>query len=150
MAKARRRPLTPIGWREWVALPDLSAHPIKAKIDTGAQTSSLHAYGLVLHDNADGTTSVSFEVHPHQDSARDAQQLTLPVVAFKRVRPSTGRAERRPVIRTPIEIGGARYDIDITLTSRDAMGFRMLIGRAALRRRFMVDSGHSFLLGEPQ
>lgn len=136
------RPL--IGWREWVALPGLSPHPLKAKIDTGARTSALHAFGLKLQDR-DGVPWVAFEIHPNQRTKAQRAKVALPVHAFRRVRSSTGHAELRPVIRTAIKIGEHAFDIDITLTSRDQMGFRMLLGRAAVRRRFWVDANRSFL-----
>lgn len=144
--KTRERPL--IGWREWVALPDLSDRPLKAKVDTGARTSSLHAFGLRLEERADGTWAV-FEIHPIQRSKQHSQAVTAPVVAFRRVRSSSGHSEQRPVIRTPAGIGSRKFDIEITLTSRDEMDFRMLLGRSAVRGRFWVDPGRSFILSEP-
>lgn len=144
-----RRPKSPpplIGWREWAVLPGLSPVPIKAKIDTGARTSSLHAFELAVR--LDGPEPlVEFEVHPIQRSRADATRITHPVKGFKRVRSSTGHAEERPVIRTRIAIGEHEFEIDVTLTSRDQMGFRMLLGRSAVRRRFLVDPGRSFLHG---
>ncbi len=138
--------LEPIGWREWVTLPELCPDPIKAKIDTGARTSSLHAFDLSVQGDVDDA-HVRFQIHPIQRSARSAVEVCCPVVGFRRVRPSTGTAELRPLIRTPLLIGGHRFEIEITLTSRDAMGFRMLLGRSAIRRKFTVDPGHSFLHG---
>ena len=134
-----------IGWREFVELPDLSSRPIKAKIDTGARTSALHAFNLKLSEQ-DGTTMASFEVHPEQRSARHAQAVSVEVHAFRRVRSSNGRTELRPVILTTARIGRVKWPIEITLTSRDDMGFRMLLGRSAIRRQFLVHPGRSFLL----
>ena len=148
MATRRARTLDTIGWREWVRLPDLCSVPMKAKIDTGARTSSLHAFDLIIHGSGDDA-EVEFEIHPHQRSSRDGVSVRHPVTAFRKVRSSTGHSERRPVIRTPVRVGDHCYDIEITLTSRDAMGFRMLLGRSALRRRFAVDAGRSFLQGDP-
>lgn len=136
-----------IGWREWVILELLSPTPIKAKIDTGARTSSLHAFDLRIQESGDQTTA-SFVVHPVQRSAAEARRVEVPVTGFREVRSSSGHRERRPVIRTPITLGNQRFDIDITLTSRDEMGFRMLLGRAAIRRRFLVDPSRSFTLGD--
>ena len=136
------RPL--IGWREWVVVPDLSPVPIKANIDTGARTSTLHAFDLSI-ELRDGESWATFEVHPTQRSRAGRTAISHPVHTFKRVRSSTGHSERRPVIRTIIQIGMHRYDIDLTLASRDEMGFRMLLGRSAIRRRFWVDPGLSFL-----
>jgi hypothetical protein len=136
---------TLIGWREWVQLPDFSPVPTKAKIDTGARTSSLHAFGLRLSDR-EGTPWVEFEFHPLQRSRAESSTLGMPVQSFKEVRSSTGQVETRPVVRTRITMGEKSFAIDLTLTSRDQMGFRMLVGRTAVRRRFWVDPGRSFLL----
>lgn len=144
MAQRQQRSRPLIGWREWVLLPDLSPVPLKAKIDTGARTSTLHAAGLSVHER-DGETWVEFEVHPIQRSQAERSIISYPITGFKQVRSSTGQAERRPLIRTPFQIGQHKFDIDVTLTSRDEMGFRMLLGRSAVRRRFWVDPGRSFL-----
>lgn len=132
-----------IGWREWVALPALGAPAIKAKVDTGARTSALHAFRLSSFTRA-GEEWARFEIHPHQRSARDAIVVEAPVVDERRIRSSNGDVQQRPVICTDVEIHGQRWPIDITLTNRDEMGFRMLIGRAAIRRRFVVDPARSF------
>jgi len=144
--KLKTRPL--IGWREWVLLPDLSPVPLKAKIDTGARTSTLHAFGLSVHERG-GKPWVDFEVQPIQGSKAQRSMVSCPIDAFKQVRSSTGHSERRPVIRTLFQIGEHEFDIDVTLTSRDDMGFRMLLGRSAVRRRFWVDPGRSFLQPAP-
>jgi hypothetical protein len=127
-----------------VALPDLAPVPLKAKIDTGARTSTLHAFGLSLHER-NGEPWVEFEVHPIQRSRSQATAVVHPIEGFRRVRSSTGHTEQRPVIRTALWIGGQHMAVDLTLTSRDEMGFRMLVGRAAIRRRFLVDAGRSYL-----
>lgn len=144
--KLKTRPL--IGWREWVLLPDLTPVPLKAKIDTGARTSTLHTFGLSVHER-DGEPWVDFEVHPIQRSKAQRSLVSYPISAFRQVRSSTGHSERRPVIRTLFRIGEHEFDIDVTLTSRDEMGFRMLLGRSAVRRRFWVDPGRSFLHPTP-
>jgi hypothetical protein len=141
-----QRPLA--GWREWVLLPDVSPVALKAKLDTGAATSALHAFGLELIEH-EGATWVEFEVLPLQRSRAHRATVRYPVSSFKRIRSSTGHTERRPVIRTPLVIGRRRFRIDVTMTSRDEMGFRMLLGRSALRGRFWVDAGASFLLPKP-
>lgn len=140
--KLKARPL--IGWREWVVVPNLSPVPMKAKIDTGARTSTLHAFNLRVGER-NGTPWADFEIHPTQRSRTGKSQVSCRVESFKQVRSSTGHSERRPMIRTTIQIGEHEYEIDLTLTSRDEMGFRMLLGRAAIRRRFWVDPGLSFL-----
>ncbi len=145
VARSAKKAKPVIGWREWILVPELSGVPIKAKIDTGARTSALHAFGLTVEERESGPWA-HFEVHPTQRSLAHRSRVSHPIHAFRSVRSSTGHAERRPVIRTVMEIADHRYRIDLTLTSRDEMGFRMLLGRAAIRRRFMVDPGASFLL----
>lgn len=139
----KRKRLPTIGWREWVTLPDLCPRSIKAKVDTGARTSSLHAFALQLSSET-APAIATFEIHPVQRSADEAIQVEAKVEDFKLVRSSSGHAELRPVIRTPVRVGGHQFVIDLTLTSRDEMGFRMLLGRAAVRNRFLVDPGRSY------
>ena len=134
------------GWREWVTLPDLSPIPIKAKLDTGARTSALHAFRLKRFER-DGKPWVRFDLHPRQRSRNDATSVEALVVDERMVKSSNGRQERRPVIRTRCQIGGRIWRIEITLTRRDDMSFRLLLGRTALKGRLIVDSGRSYLLG---
>jgi hypothetical protein len=136
-----------VGWREWVRLPDLGIDSIKAKVDTGARTSALHAFGL-REVERDGRAYARFEIHPEQRSSRPAVPVELPLVAHRRVRDSSGRVEERPVVESVIELLGERWPIEITLTHRDVMGFRMLLGRQAIRGRFVVDPGGSFYGGK--
>ncbi len=133
-----------IGWREWVLLDDLGDQPVKVKVDTGARTSALHAFNLRLVSDGSVTTA-HFEYHPLQRSGVASREVSCVVVGFRRVRSSNGRSENRPVIRTVAELGVHRWPIDITLTSRDTMGFRMLLGRSAVKGRFLVDPGRSYL-----
>jgi hypothetical protein len=135
-----------IGWREWVELPELGIVSIKAKVDTGARTSSLHAYDLEVHGRK-GRERVSFSVHPEQRNSEYEIRAEAPLVEWRRVRPSTGRPELRPVVRTRVVILDQSHDVELTLTRRDAMGFRMLLGREALRGRLVVDPGRSYLGG---
>lgn len=137
-----------IGWREWVGLPELGTEQIKCKVDTGARSSSLHAFDIE-HFERDGSKWVRFEVHPWQGSAMDAVRAEAPLVDLRSVKSSSGKSEERAVIRSPVAIAGQEHVIDITLTRRDEMGFRMLLGREALRRRFLVDPGSSYLTGRP-
>lgn len=139
---------TTIGWREWLALPDLGAEWIKCKVDTGARSSSLHAFDIE-HFDRDGTRWVSFEIHPWQGSAMDAVRTEAPLADLRSVKSSSGQSEERPVIRSRVVLCGLEYEIDLTLTLRDEMGFRMLLGREALRTRFLVDPGRSYLAGKP-
>ena len=137
-----------LGWREWVALPDWDVAHLKAKIDTGARTSSLHAFGLEWLDR-DGSPWVRFEIHPWQRSVTDSVIAEAAVVATRDVKSSSGDVEHRPVVHTTLVLAGRPVTAEVTLTRRDEMGFRMLVGREALRNRFVVDPGVSYLGGRP-
>jgi hypothetical protein len=142
-------PLVPsvIGWREWVALPGLGIQATKAKIDTGARSSALHAFDLELFERR-GRTFVRFNVHPLQRRAEPNVTAEAAVLEFRRVKSSDGHVTLRPVILTEVELLGQRWPIELTLANRDSMGFRMLLGREAVRRRFVVDPGRSYLGGD--
>ena len=144
--KKNKAPPTLIGWREWVALPELGAARIKAKVDTGARTSSLHAFGLEELER-DGETLVRFRIHPEQRDDEREVEVELPLCDRRRVTPSRGRAEMRPVVLATLTLCGLRFQAELTLTRRDAMGFRMLLGREATRGRFVVDPARSYLGG---
>jgi hypothetical protein len=144
--RARTQPT--LGWREWVGLPDHGVEWLKAKVDTGARTSSLHAAGLHTFQ-VENREWVRFHVYPWQRSTADAVQVEARVLDRRQVRSSSGSTERRPVVILPVRIGSRTVDVEFTLTRRDQMGFRMLLGRQALRRRFLVDTGRSYLLGQP-
>lgn len=131
-----------IGWREWVSLPELGVPWIKAKVDTGAKSSSVHAWDIELDDDV-----VRFNLHPLQDDESIVIAAVARLVEHREVRSSNGEVDVRPVIRTPAVVRGQRFDIELSLTSRDEMGFRMLLGRSAMRRRFIVDPGKSFVGG---
>ena len=132
------------GWREWVGLPDLGVEWIKAKIDTGARTSSLHAFDVREFDR-DGQDWVRFKVKPWQDSQEDAVVVERPVHDRRAVRSSSGHAQQRIVVKLQIRLVDREVISEVTLSNRDEMGFRMLIGREALRRGFTVDPARSFL-----
>lgn len=138
---------TVIGWREWVGLPELGISHIKAKVDTGARTSALHAFELDVETRNDGLW-VCFALHPDQHSVATVIRSEARVKDQRTVRDSGGHEEQRYVIETPVQLGEALWPIEITLTARDNMGFRMLLGRTAIRRRFLVDSNKSYLLSQ--
>lgn len=134
------------GWREWVQLPDIGIPWIKAKLDTGARTSSIHAFDIAAFDR-DGDDWVRFTVRPWQESADDQVVVECPVRDRRRVRSSSGHVQTRFVVEVTLVLVGREVPVEVTLTNRDAMGFRMLIGREALRQGFLVDSGRSFVGG---
>ncbi len=137
-----------IGWREWLCLPMLGIDRIKAKVDTGARTSALHAMNIAPFDQA-GSLWVAFEVAPHSSGSRDRTriQCRAPVRGHRTVKSSSGHAQERFVIYTPVLVGGRQFDIEVTLTNRAEMGFEMLFGRTSLRAgRFLVHPTRSFLL----
>lgn len=136
------------GWREWVALPNISVPWIKAKIDTGARTSALHAYELVEFTR-DGSPWVSFTVHPWQHNEDGEIKVELPEFDRRVVRSSSGHSEKRIAVQIPIVLVGRTTVAEVTLTNRDEMGFRMLIGRELLEQGFVVDPSASYLGGKP-
>lgn len=136
-----------IGWREWVCLPALGIEYIKAKIDTGARTSALHTFSLDVAHEA-GVKTACFGVHPLQRDSDTVVWCRAPVVDERRVRDSGGHREWRFVIETDIGLASRRWPIEITLTARDTMLFRMLVGRTAMRS-LHVDPVSSFLTGRP-
>ncbi|MEM9202704.1 MAG: RimK/LysX family protein [Actinomycetota bacterium] len=143
-----RSPLI-VGWREWVVLEGLgSPVPVKAKIDTGAATSALHASTLERLE-VEGEPWVEFTLRPHQRTSSQSQRVRAPMIDERLVRSSSGKSELRPVIDTVIAIGDRRWAVQFTLTRRDAMGFRMLLGRRALRDRAIVDVSRSHVAGLP-
>jgi len=143
---ASRSHLPVIGWREWVSLSELGIEWVKAKIDTGARSSSLHAWDLRQFER-DGATWVRFQVHPLQRNTKTTIEVEAPVLEFRSVKSSSGQSTHRPVILTTLVLFGQHRKIDLTLASRDQMGFRMLLGREALRKSFLVDPSRSFLAG---
>ena len=144
----RRRPRSPrpvIGWREWVTLPELGNVVTKAKVDTGARSSALHAFDLERFQR-DGEDWVRFAIHPLQRRTTPSVPVEARIVDERPVTSSSGRTQRRPVIATPITLDDTTWPIEITLTRRDEMGFRMLLGRQAIRKRYVVDPGRSFVI----
>lgn len=137
-----------IGWREWVQLPDLGVVEMKAKVDTGADSSSLHAFNVRRFER-DGTEYVRFEIHPKQRSRKPTIECEAPLAMEKKVKNPGGRSELRPVIRTRIVVAGVELTALVNLTSRDEMGFRMLLGRRAVRSKFVIDPGRSYIGARP-
>lgn len=140
---------TVAGWREWAALPDVGVDWIKAKLDTGARTSSIHAFDLEEIE-VDGRPHVRFSIHPWQESDDDIAHATLPIHDRREVRSSSGHVEERIVVMMHISICGLDIHSEMTLSRRDEMGFRMLVGREALRQGLLVDPGRSYLGGRPK
>ncbi len=138
-----------VGWREWIALPQAGVDWVKAKIDTGARSSSLHAFGLEAYD-VDGQEWVRFTLHPWQKSDDGTAELTLPVLDRREVRSSNGQVEQRYAVAMDVVLAGRTLTTVMTLSNRDEMGFRMLIGREALERGFLVDSSLSYAGGRPK
>lgn len=143
-----RENLAIIGWRELVSLPQLGIPEIKAKIDTGARSSALHAFAIETF-RLDGKEMVHFKVHPYQRDTERTIITEAELLDYRTVRSSNGKTQLRPVIETVVQLGEKQWSIELTLTNRDAMGFRMLLGRQALRKIWLVDSGKSFLQSHP-
>ena len=138
-----------IGWREWVGLPDLGIKAIKAKVDTGARSSSLHAFDLEEFER-DDEKWVRFKIHPVQRKNEKVVEAEAKVLEYRSVRSSSGNAAMRPVIVSNVTLLGLSWPVELTLANRDEMGFRMLLGREAFRRRFVVDAGKSYYGGKPK
>lgn len=137
---------TTIGWREWLSLPELGIPAVKAKIDTGARTSALHACFLETFEEK-GIQKIRFRFHPLQKKRTVELTCVADVVDQRIVCDSGGHNEYRYVIRSKIVVGSSEIEAEITLTDRDTMQFRMLLGRTALANQFLVDPNQSYLMG---
>ena len=133
-----------IGWREIIALPNLGISQIKAKIDTGARSSALHAFHLQKFQR-DGQDMIRFQVHPYQRDSQHTVTAEAQLLEYREVRNSGGQVQLRPAILTTVELDSVQWQIELTLTNRDVMGFRMLLGRQAIRDQFLINPGKSFL-----
>jgi len=137
---------TIIGWREWVTLPELNIPAIKVKIDTGARTSAIHAFDIEVFE-VGGKQKIRFRIHPIRKKKKIVLECVGDLKGQRTVTDSGGHRELRYVIQTPIQLGQIQWPADITLTSRDTMRFRMLLGRTAVRGRFLVDPAQSYMAG---
>lgn len=141
-------PKSCLGWREWVALPDLGIKRLKCKVDTGARTSALHAFYVETYtENA--STRVRFGIHPLQ--GRTDKEVHCDAVVFdqREVSDSGGHTELRVVIQTLVTLGERTWPIELTLTNRDTMKFRMLLGRTGVKDHYLVDPSASYRMGKP-
>jgi hypothetical protein len=141
-------PKITLGWREWIYFVDLPLPPIKAKVDTGARTSCLHAFELSSFER-EGSKWIRFHVHPDQRNNDIVAICEAPASDRRQVSDSGGHRELRWVIKTRVLIAGQEQSIELTLTDRDTMRFRMLLGRSAMKGRFRVDPARSYLHGKP-
>lgn len=142
-----KRKLLTLGWREWVGLPELGIDAIKAKVDTGARTSAIHAFELKTFVE-DSRERVQFRVHPVQKDTSTEITCTADILDKRVVTDSGGHKEERFVIYTLLRIGDDSWPIEATLTARDNMMFRMLLGRTALKGRARVNPARSYLVGK--
>ncbi len=149
MHTMREHQLIAVGWREWVGLPELGLMAIKAKVDTGAKTSALHTFRIEPFRQR-GHLQVRFDIHPLQRRRDISISCTAKVIDRRVVRDSGGHQEPRYVILTPVRIADEQWPIEITLTNREDMLFRMLLGRTAIMGRLVVDPKRSYLLGRPR
>ena len=126
-----------LGWREWVALPELGIERLKCKVDTGARTSALHAFYVETY-RKDGVARVKFAIHPLQGRTDRAIECDTPIADQRIVSDSGGHKETRVVVETIVSLGGTSWPIELTLTNRDTMQFRMLLGRTAINGRYLL------------
>lgn len=145
-SRASKKPRPVFGWREWAVLPDLPISKIKVKIDTGARTSSLHAFDVIVF-RRQGKEFVRFKVHPLQRNTKRILDCEARLSEWRTVTDSGGKRTVRPVIETRIMMGAREVMAEVTLISRDAMGFRMLIGRQSLKG-VVIDPSRSYIASD--
>tara|TARA_R110000772_G_scaffold218033_3_gene328653 strand:- start:341 stop:841 length:501 start_codon:yes stop_codon:yes gene_type:complete len=136
-----------IGNQEWCAFPELNIPAVKARVDSGAKTSSLHAFNIKSIER-NGEDWVGFDIHPIQKDKKTNIYCEAPLVDQRLVKSSNGKSKRRFVILATLRLGDMSWPIELTLANRDSMGYRMLLGREAMTGKFIIDPDESFMLGE--
>ena len=136
-----------VGSEEWCAFPSIGIPAVKARVDSGAKTSALHAFNINSFKR-DNRTWVSFEVHPLQQNRKTTVRCEAPVIDRRTIKSSSGNTEKRYVISVPMRLSDHSWEVELTLTNRDSMGYRMLLGREAMKDRLLVDPSGSFNLGD--
>jgi hypothetical protein len=137
-----------LGWREWVGLPEFNIAQIKAKVDTGARSSASHAFAIDPYRKG-GKRWIMFAIHPRQKNSDLSIECHAPIKDRRLVTDSGGHKQRRYVIETRLILGQSVITAEMTLTNRDSMLFRMLIGRTTMNNRFIIDPNASYLQGKP-
>jgi len=137
-----------VGWREWVSLPDLGIPAIRAKVDTGARSSALHTGSIETYERG-GIAMVHFKLRPHPGWPDHNVECHAELLDQREVKSSTGTPELRCFVKTHVRVGDHLWMVELSLTDRSSMKFRMLLGREAVRRRALVDPGRSFLTRKP-
>ena len=150
MTKIRNiKDLPVIGWREWVKLPDLGVKSIKVKVDTGARSSALHVFDMEEFTK-DGEKWARFNIYTSQRTGKTIVESEAKILEYRSIKSSSGKATMRPVVITNVTLLDETWPVELTLANRDEMGFRMLLGRQAMRRRFIVDPTGSYYNGKPK